>query len=53
VPGTVIATSAAGIDVSTGNGVLRLTRVQSAGRKAMSAAEFLKAHRLDGAVLGS
>ena len=51
--GEVIATSAAGIDVSTGEGVLRLTRVQSAGRKAMSAAEFLKAHRLDGAVLGS
>jgi methionyl-tRNA formyltransferase len=52
-PGTVVATSAAGIDVGTGNGVLRLTRVQIAGRKAMSAAEFLKAHRLDGAVLGS
>jgi methionyl-tRNA formyltransferase len=33
--------------------VLRLTRVQAAGRKALSAAEFLKAHRLDGAVLGS
>ena len=41
------------IDIGTGSGVLRLTRVQSAGRKAMSAAEFLKAHRLDGAVLGS
>ena len=52
-PGKVLATSAAGIDVSTGNGVLRLTRVQGAGRKAMSAAEFLKAHRMDGAVLGS
>lgn len=52
-PGQVLATSPAGIDVSTGNGVLRLTRVQSAGRKAMAAADFLKAHRLDGAVLGS
>ena len=52
-PGEVLGTSAAGIDVGTGNGVLRLTRVQSAGRKAMSAAEFLNAHRLDGAVLGS
>jgi methionyl-tRNA formyltransferase len=52
-PGTVLATSAAGIDVTTGNGVLRLTRVQAAGRKVMSAADFLKAHRLDGAVLGS
>jgi methionyl-tRNA formyltransferase len=52
-PGKVLATGAAGIDVGTGSGVLRLTRVQVAGRKAMSAAEFLNAHRLDGAVLGS
>jgi methionyl-tRNA formyltransferase len=52
-PGKVLATGAAGIDVGTGAGVLRLTRVQVAGRKAMSAAEFLNAHRLDGAVLGS
>jgi methionyl-tRNA formyltransferase len=52
-PGKVLATSAAGIDVGTGRGVLRLTRVQAAGRKAISAAEFLNAHRLDGAVLGS
>jgi methionyl-tRNA formyltransferase len=52
-PGAVLGSSAAGIDVGTGDGVLRLTRVQSAGRKAMSAAEFLNAHRLDGAVLGS
>jgi methionyl-tRNA formyltransferase len=52
-PGRVLATSAAGIDVGTGGGVLRLTRVQAAGRKAMSAAEFVKAHHLDGAVLRS
>jgi methionyl-tRNA formyltransferase len=52
-PGTVLATSASGIDVGTGDGVLRLTRVQIAGRKAMAAAEFLNAHRLDGTVLGS
>jgi methionyl-tRNA formyltransferase len=52
-PGKVLATSAAGIDVGTGSGVLRLTRVQIAGRKTLSAAEFLNAHRLDGAVLGS
>jgi methionyl-tRNA formyltransferase len=51
-PVKVLATSAAGIDVGTGSGMLRLTRVQAAGRRAMSAAEFLNAHRLDGAVLG-
>jgi methionyl-tRNA formyltransferase len=52
-PGTVVATGAAGIDVATGQGALRLLRVQVAGRKAMTAAEFLNAHRLEGAVLGS
>lgn len=52
-PGTVIATSAAGIDVATGEGVLQLTRVQAAGRKAMPAADFLKANRPEGAVLGA
>lgn len=52
-PGTVISTSSAGIDVATGDGVLQLTRVQAAGRKAMPAADFLKANRPDGAVLGA
>jgi methionyl-tRNA formyltransferase len=52
-PGTVIATSAAGIDVATGNGILQLTRVQAAGRKAMPATDFLKANRPEGAVLGA
>jgi methionyl-tRNA formyltransferase len=52
-PGTVIATSSDGIDVAAGVGTLRLTRVQAAGRKAMPAADFLRAHRPEGAVLGS
>lgn len=52
-PGTVIATSNQGIDVATGDGTLQLTRVQAAGRKAMAAVDFLKAHRPEGAVLGS
>jgi methionyl-tRNA formyltransferase len=51
-PGTVIHCADAGIDVATGAGVLTLKRVQLAGRKAMSAAEFLHAHRPLGAVLG-
>lgn len=51
-PGEVVATGADGIRVATGSGLLNLTRVQLAGRKAVSAAEFLNAHRLDGAVLG-
>ncbi len=52
-PGTVIATSVEGIEVATGDGTLRLTRVQAAGRKAMPATDFLKAHRPEGAVLGT
>lgn len=52
-PGTVIATSSDGIDVATGDGTLRLTRVQAAGRKAMPAADFLRANRPEGAVFGS
>lgn len=52
-PGTVIGSSDAGIDVATGAGVLTLKRVQLAGRKPVSAAEFLRAHRLTGAVLGA
>jgi methionyl-tRNA formyltransferase len=52
-PGTVITTSSDGIEVATGNGTLQLTRVQAAGRKAMPAADFLRAHRPEGAVLGS
>jgi len=48
-PGTVVASGADGIRVATGTGVLSLTRVQLAGRKAVSAAEFLNGHRVDGA----
>lgn len=52
-PGTVVATGSDGIEVATGAGTLQLTRVQAAGRKAMPAADFLRAHRPEGAVLGS
>lgn len=51
-PGTVISADAAGIRVATGAGLLNLQRVQLAGRKAVTAAEFLNAHRIEGAVLG-
>jgi methionyl-tRNA formyltransferase len=51
-PGRVIATGKAGIDVATGDGVLRLTRLQPPGKRPMGAAEFLNARRLDGETLG-
>ncbi|MBB6093372.1 methionyl-tRNA formyltransferase [Povalibacter uvarum] len=50
-PGTLLGGDANGIRVATGSGVLNLTRVQLAGRKAVTAAEFLNAQRLDGASL--
>ena len=50
-PGTIIGGGADGIRVATGAGILNMKRVQLAGRKAVSAAEYLNAQRLDGAVL--
>jgi methionyl-tRNA formyltransferase len=50
-PGTVMHADANGIVVATGNGALNLLRVQLAGRKQMSADEFLNAHRIGGDVL--
>ncbi len=52
-PGTLIAARREGIDVATGEGVLRLLEVQAAGGKAMAVSEFLNAHPLTaGTVLG-
>jgi methionyl-tRNA formyltransferase len=45
-PGTIVRADAAGIDVLTGDGVLRLTRLQSEGGKILAAGDFLNGHRL-------
>jgi len=50
-PGTVIESANGRIVVAAGDGALRLTQVQLAGRRVMSAAEFLNAHTLAGARL--
>ena len=52
VPGTVLESASGRIVVATGEGGLRLRRVQVAGRRAVSAAEFLNAQPLAGARLG-
>lgn len=51
-PGTVLAATPDGIDVACGNGVVRILRLQLAGRKPLPAREFIKAQRLDGAHFG-
>jgi methionyl-tRNA formyltransferase len=53
IPGTVLRADASGIEVATGDGALNIQRVQAAGRKAMSAADFVNAHRIVGTVLGT
>jgi methionyl-tRNA formyltransferase len=45
-PGTVVAAGREGIDVATGEGVLRLARIQPPSGRAMEAAAYLAAHSL-------
>ncbi len=47
-PGTVLAATQRGIDVACGRGVLRILRLQLAGRKPLAAREFIQGQRLDG-----
>ena len=44
-PGSILAASPDGIDVATGAGCLRITCLQAPGKRAMSAAEFLRGKR--------
>jgi methionyl-tRNA formyltransferase len=48
-PGTVLAAAHDGIDVACGRGVLRVLRLQLAGRKPLAARDFLTGQRLEGA----
>jgi methionyl-tRNA formyltransferase len=50
-PGLVLAASPDGIDVACGQGALRVTRLQLAGRNPQPAGEFLKGQRLVGTTL--
>jgi methionyl-tRNA formyltransferase len=48
-PGSIVAAGRAGIDVATGDGVLRLTRIQPPSGRAMEAEAYLAAHSMTGA----
>ncbi|MDO9115383.1 MAG: methionyl-tRNA formyltransferase [Polaromonas sp.] len=53
-PGEVLAVSEQGVDVAAADGVLRLTRLQKAGGKALDAAQFLRGFALTpGMVFGT
>jgi len=51
-PGRVVRAGKTGIEVATGNGLLRITRLQPQGKRPMTAAEFLNARRPEGETLG-
>jgi methionyl-tRNA formyltransferase len=52
-PGTVLAATPDGIDVACGSGVLRVLRLQLAGRKPLLAREIIKGQRFEGARFAS
>jgi methionyl-tRNA formyltransferase len=47
VPGSVIKTAPAGIDIATGRGILHLTQLQLPGGRPLPASDFVNAHKLD------
>jgi methionyl-tRNA formyltransferase len=51
-PGMVMAANRGGIDVATGDGLLRITRLQMPGKKPVSAADFINAYPIQGVTLG-
>jgi len=51
-PGTVIRCEKQGIDVATGEGILRLLEIQMPGKKPMDVPAFVNAHDISAQVLG-
>ena len=51
-PGTVLGSGPEGIDVATGAGMLRVTRLQAPGKRPIAAADYVHSRRIDGTVFG-
>ena len=51
-PGMVMNADRNGIDVATGDGLLRVTELQVPGKRAMAARDFINANSIQGTVLG-
>lgn len=51
-PGMVMNATRSGIDVATGDGLLRITELQLPGKRAMSAQDFINANNIQGTLLG-
>jgi methionyl-tRNA formyltransferase len=49
-PGSVISECRTGIDIATGDGILRITQLQLPGGKPLAVADFVNAHSLQGKV---
>lgn len=52
-PGTIVGAGRDGIDVATGEGVLRLHEIQLAGRRTVTAQDFTNSRKLEGCRLGA
>ena len=52
-PGMVMNATRQGIDIATGDGLLRVTELQLPGKRAMPARDFINAHSIQGTVLGA
>lgn len=53
LPGTVLRSGGSGVDVATGDGVLRILELQPAGSRRMPAADFVNSRDLSDTILGA